>query len=196
MRLSREHVRAFGQFILLSWTGTMFEYPDARALDGAAIQTPSSRARSQLVSTCSAPSAVLSESHGVFRNLEMRIGMTRATTDTELTVCPRLRSRLTQPLAQSSRPTQRFSLWESIRWLAVRNLRRMESSGWVGAYGFYEAVDYTSPGKPVLVREWMAHHQGMSLLAILNLLHNNVVQRCSMKTQWFNPLNSCCMKCP
>jgi hypothetical protein len=35
-------------------------------------------------------------------------------------------------------------------------------------------------GKPVLVREWMAHHQGMSLLAILNLLHDNVVQR------WFH----------
>jgi len=30
------------------------------------------------------------------------------------------------------------------------------------------------------VREWMAHHQGMSLLAILNLLHDNLVQR------WFH----------
>jgi len=55
----------------------------------------------------------------------------------------------------------------------------------VGAFGFYEAVDYSlTPHKPVLVREWMAHHQGMSLLAILNLLRDNVVQ------QWFhaNPL--------
>jgi hypothetical protein len=57
----------------------------------------------------------------------------------------------------------------------------MASAGWVGAFGFYEAADYSStPSKPVLVREWMAHHQGMSLLAILNLLHNNVVQR------WFH----------
>jgi hypothetical protein len=63
---------------------------------------------------------------------------------------------------------------------ALRNLRHMESSGWVGAYGFYEAADYTAPGKAVLVREWMAHHQGMSLLAILNLLRDNVVQR------WFH----------
>ena len=30
------------------------------------------------------------------------------------------------------------------------------------------------------VREWMAHHQGMSLLAIVNLLRDNVVQR------WFH----------
>jgi hypothetical protein len=68
---------------------------------------------------------------------------------------------------------------------ALRNLRRMASAGWVGDYGFYEAVDYvSSPGKAVPVREWMAHHQGMSLLAILNLLHDNIVQR------WFhaNPL--------
>ncbi len=39
-------------------------------------------------------------------------------------------------------------------------------------------------GKSYSVREWMAHHLGMSLLATLNLLHDNVVQR------WFhaNPL--------
>jgi hypothetical protein len=68
---------------------------------------------------------------------------------------------------------------------ALRNLHWMAKAGWVGAYGFYEAVDYScSPGSAVIVREWMAHHQGMSLLAILNLLHGNVVQR------WFhaNPL--------
>jgi hypothetical protein len=68
---------------------------------------------------------------------------------------------------------------------AVHNLRHMDAAGWVGAYGFYEAADYSGkPSKPALVREWMAHHQGMSLLAILNLLRNNIVQ------QWFhaNPL--------
>jgi hypothetical protein len=68
---------------------------------------------------------------------------------------------------------------------ALRNLRRMANAGWTGAYGFYEAADYTrSPQEPVLIREWMAHHQGMSLLAIVNLLRDNVVQR------WFhkNPL--------
>jgi hypothetical protein len=61
----------------------------------------------------------------------------------------------------------------------------MDSAGWVGAFGFYEAADYSgATAKPVLVREWMAHHQGMSLLAILNLLRYNIVQ------QWFhaNPL--------
>ena len=68
---------------------------------------------------------------------------------------------------------------------ACENLERLAADGREGAYGFYEAADYSgSPGSAVLVREWMAHHQGMSLLAILNLLHGNIVQ------QWFhaNPL--------
>jgi hypothetical protein len=57
----------------------------------------------------------------------------------------------------------------------------MESAGWAGQYGFYEAADYeNSSNGPVLVRQWMAHHQGMSLLAATNLLCGNVVQR------WFH----------
>ena len=64
---------------------------------------------------------------------------------------------------------------------ALRNLRRMSDAGWVGVYGFYEAADFTDgTGHPALVREWMAHHQGMSLLAALNLLKGNMVQ------EWFH----------
>ena len=64
---------------------------------------------------------------------------------------------------------------------ALANLHRMAAAGWIGSYGYYEAADYTgSLREPVLVREWMAHHQGMSLLAILNLLHGNAAQR------WFH----------
>ena len=60
---------------------------------------------------------------------------------------------------------------------ALRNLRHMAKLGWIGAFGFYEAADYQKSVKtPELVREWMAHHQGMSILAILNLLHDNLVQ--------------------
>jgi hypothetical protein len=67
---------------------------------------------------------------------------------------------------------------------AIRNLRRMESLGWTGEYGFYEAGDYTEGRAPKLVRSWMAHHQGMSLLAVTNLLEGDVFQR------WFhaNPI--------
>ena len=57
----------------------------------------------------------------------------------------------------------------------------MAGNGWIGAYGFYEAIDYSqSTREPQLVREWMAHHQGMSLLAILNLLDDDKAK------QWFH----------
>jgi hypothetical protein len=64
---------------------------------------------------------------------------------------------------------------------SIRNLHRMASQGWVGAFGFYEAADYIHSRKnPQLAREWMAHHQGMSLLALLNLLHEDAAK------QWFH----------
>jgi hypothetical protein len=66
----------------------------------------------------------------------------------------------------------------------LRNLRRMERLGFFGAYGFYEAIDYSENERlrrsGRIVRAWMAHHQGMSLLAIANFLFDNVVQR------WFH----------
>ena len=51
---------------------------------------------------------------------------------------------------------------------------------WLGNFGFYEAADYTETQQPELVRSWMAHHQGMCLLALTNLLKNNIVQN------WFH----------
>ena len=58
---------------------------------------------------------------------------------------------------------------------ACRDLRRMASSGFLGTYGFYEAADYTASrlprGRPfALIRSYMTHHQGMSLLALDNVL--------------------------
>ena len=54
----------------------------------------------------------------------------------------------------------------------------MASLNWVGEYGCYEAADYikrdSNEHLPLLVRSWMAHHLGMSLLAITNSLHDNI----------------------
>jgi cyclic beta-1,2-glucan synthetase len=65
---------------------------------------------------------------------------------------------------------------------SVRNLREMQAQKWVGPLGFYESADYGRPKrgetlKPVVVRSWMAHHQGMSLLSVANLLSDSVFQR-------------------
>ncbi len=58
---------------------------------------------------------------------------------------------------------------------ALRNLRRLDGLGACGLYGFYEAVDFTTSRMPtgeqyVVIPSWMAHHQGMSLLACGHVL--------------------------
>ncbi len=65
---------------------------------------------------------------------------------------------------------------------ACRNLERLAGLGLLGAYGMYEAVDYTPArlprGQPfAVVRSFMAHHQGMSLLALESLLLHRPMQR-------------------
>ncbi len=63
---------------------------------------------------------------------------------------------------------------------ACENLLRMQRMGWSGELGFYEAADYTAPGSDApyqLVRSHMAHHQGMALCALCNLLTENSLQR-------------------
>lgn len=63
---------------------------------------------------------------------------------------------------------------------ACENLQRMAKEGFDGEYGFYEAVDYTesrmSPGKKsAVIRSFMAHHQGMSFLSLSWLLLNKLM---------------------
>jgi len=56
---------------------------------------------------------------------------------------------------------------------ALRNLGALEHEAALGAYGFYDALDYTrvAPGERVaIVRTFMAHHIGMSLVALDNAL--------------------------
>ncbi|MCA1576297.1 MAG: hypothetical protein LC794_02905 [Acidobacteria bacterium] len=65
---------------------------------------------------------------------------------------------------------------------ALSNLRRMQKEGALGPYGFYESIDYTPERLPegqrsVLIRAFMTHHQGMSLVALTNLLHDDVMER-------------------
>lgn len=68
---------------------------------------------------------------------------------------------------------------------SMRNLKRLEKSGALGQYGFYEAVDYTrkrcSGSEFRIVRSFMAHHVGMSMLSAVNALKNNVMQQRFMR---------------
>jgi cellobiose phosphorylase len=65
---------------------------------------------------------------------------------------------------------------------ACENLQRLAAEGRSGAYGFHEAVDYTPVRLPpdetsATIKSFMAHHQGMSLLALANFLRDNPMQR-------------------
>ncbi|MFZ0254275.1 MAG: glucoamylase family protein, partial [Gammaproteobacteria bacterium] len=65
---------------------------------------------------------------------------------------------------------------------ACRNLQRLADAGAEGRFGFHEAIDYTPArqrrGKShALVRSYMAHHQGMSLLALAYLLLDRPMQK-------------------
>ena len=59
----------------------------------------------------------------------------------------------------------------------VENLRQLEAMGMRGDYGFWEALDLIPLRHGAVVRSVMAHHQGMSMLAIANCLCGGCMQR-------------------
>jgi cyclic beta-1,2-glucan synthetase len=183
-KLDREHAYASGRFLPFSWTGTMFEYlmpslwmRSYRASLSARTESACVHVQREFARPLRIPWGI-SESGSAVKNDSgdysyRAYGVPRIALSPEATAGPVIS------------PYSTFLALGPDPFAALANLRRMESAGWVGAYGFYEALDYTrSPRTPVLVREWMAHHQGMSLLAVTNLLRNNIVQH------WFhaNPI--------
>ena len=65
---------------------------------------------------------------------------------------------------------------------ACLNLQRLSAEGFEARYGFYEAIDYTPSRQrrrqsSTVVRSFMAHHQGMSLLSLAHLLLDRPMQK-------------------
>ncbi|MEO8090391.1 MAG: glucoamylase family protein, partial [Gemmatimonadales bacterium] len=63
---------------------------------------------------------------------------------------------------------------------SLANLRVLEALGALGRYGFRDAVDYTRPdtdGDRHIVGAYMAHHLGMGMVALTNVLTSQVWQR-------------------
>ncbi len=63
---------------------------------------------------------------------------------------------------------------------AVRNFARLSRAGASGQYGFREALDYTARRLPegasvAVVQSYMAHHQGMALVALGNVVNGNAM---------------------
>ncbi len=180
-KLDRTHVLAHGRACLMSWTGTMFEYmmpalwmrlyPDTlitKSLDTAVrIQREYLR---EIPWGISESGFAKTDELGRYSYQAWGI--------------PELALKYGAEDGPVISPYSTFLALPVLRQEAIANLRRMAQLKWTGEYGFYEAADYTTTASPQLVRSWMAHHQGMSLLAITNLLEDNVFQR------WFhaNPI--------
>jgi cyclic beta-1,2-glucan synthetase len=183
-KLARDYTYAYGRTILLSWTGTMFEYLMPALWMRSYPNTLIAQTQNACVQVQRAFALPLNAPWGISESGYSQrdstghyryhaFGVPRIAISDEAKAGPVI-SPYSTFLALSVDCTE-----------ALRNLRRMAFAGWAGAYGYYEAADYTrSAHKPVMIREWMAHHQGMSLLAIVNLLRDGILQR------WFheNPL--------
>ncbi len=183
-RLGRHATVTEGQFALLSWGGTMFEYmmPPLfqRQFEGslltqscyAAIRKQQQYGRLHRVPwgiSESAFGALAVNADYHYRSFGVPgLGLKRGLAK-DLVISP-----YSTMMALTLEPQA-----------AYNNLLHLESEGAHGHWGFYEALDYTPDRLPIgkrrlVVRCYMAHHHGMSLLAIANLLQANAVQR------WFN----------
>ena len=65
---------------------------------------------------------------------------------------------------------------------AMENFRRLADEGALARFGFYESIDFTPERLPldkksIIIRAFMAHHQGMILVALNNLVHGDVMQK-------------------
>jgi hypothetical protein len=179
-KLGRTHTFAFGRAVLLSWTGTMFEYLMPSLWMRSLPDTLMARTLSGVVAIQRAYAKRLNIPWGISESRYAEIddaghyhyhafGVPDIALKWDANAGP-IVAPYASYLALGIDPLE-----------ALKNIRRMVKLGWTGAYGLYEAADYVESLKqPRLVREWMAHHQGMSLLAVLNLLEDNAVQR------WFH----------
>lgn len=180
IKLGRDHAYAYGRFVLLSWTGTMFEY----LMPALWMRTYPETLIANTLRASVSVQRDFGRNHGLPWGISESgfaqkdeaghygyhaFGIPQVALSAEASSGPVVAPYATFLALSVDSPE------------ALKNLRRMESSGWVGPFGFYEAADFKSSyRKPELVREWMAHHQGMSLLAVLNLLHDNAAQ------EWFH----------
>ncbi len=179
-KLGRTHTLFEGERTLLSWSGTMFEYlmpalwmrayPDTilGRSQQAAVRCQQKFGRKQR-----RPWGVSEAAHrgkdGAGNYNYRAFGIPGIALDPEISadvVAPYAACLAVQADSEAT----------------VQNFRRMERMGWLGPYGFYDSADYgptsrASRQKPELIRSWMAHHQGMSLLALSNSLVGAPLQR-------------------
>ncbi|OIQ78854.1 N,N'-diacetylchitobiose phosphorylase [mine drainage metagenome] len=173
-----------GQAGLRSWSGSMFEY----LMPGLVIAEP---AGSVLADACA---MALREQMAFAKPLRVPWGMSEsafAARDQSLAYqyapqgVPRLALRRTPVDELVIAPYACVLAAQILPLRSWRNLQTLESLGARQRYGYLEALDYTparqtAPGAFTAVGTFMAHHQGMSIAALANVLLGGVVQRWGM----------------
>jgi cyclic beta-1,2-glucan glucanotransferase len=184
-RMGRAQTLDCGRPVMLSWTGTMFEYLMPGIWMRSHSNTLLDRTRIAAVRSQQAYGNKRGVPWGISESAHAKVddagnyqylafGLPQLS----------MMRRDSNPLVIS--PYSTFLALDVDRPAALRNLRRMDALGWFGPYGFYEAADYSNAGgrfgssRVQVVHTWMVHHQGMSFLSMANVLCGNIVQR------WFH----------
>lgn len=66
----------------------------------------------------------------------------------------------------------------------MENLRTLKKYGMYSRYGFYEALDFTAPDMQCgygIVKSYMSHHVGMSIISAVNVLENGIFRHRFMR---------------
>jgi len=183
--LGRAHTLDSGRPVLLSWTGTLFEYLMPALWMRSYSNTLLERSRVAAVRAQQAYARRKGVPWGISESAYFKLDET-GNYQYHAFGLPHLAMRKDELNGLVISPYSTFLTLSVDPSGALENLRRMAKLGWFGSYGFYEAADYSSARRRFwrptskLVRCWMTHHQGMSLLALANFLKGNVVQR------WFH----------
>ena len=169
---------------LRSWSGSMFEY----LMPGLVLSEPRG---SVLHDACGA--AVIEQIHfGQRQQLPWGVSeCAYAARDSSLAYqyapqgVPRLALRRTPPEDRVVAPYATVMATQRAPRRALANLQRLAALGARQRYGYIEALDYstarlTSTGAFTPVSTFMAHHQGMSIVALANVLLAGVAQRWCM----------------
>ncbi len=179
--LGRLLTGAGGEPVLLSWSGSMFEYLMPLLIMPTYDDT-------LLDQTCKAAVASQIE-YG--RQLGVPWGMSEScynTVDVQLNYQYRAFGVPSLGLKRGLAEDTVISPYASVLALMVApeeacvNLQRLSTERLIGRFGFFEAIDYT-PARQLrgqsgtVVRSFMAHHQGMSLLALAALILDRPMQR-------------------
>ena len=184
-QLGRVHTLDQGHPVLLSWTGTMFEYLMPALWMRSYANTLLERSQAYVVASQQAYALEKRVPWGISESAASQLD-DAGNYSYHAFGLPNVALHKPEFNALVISPYSTFLALNVDPVESIANLRRMDDLGWFGPYGFYESADFSKGHRflrrprSILVHCWMAHHQGMSLLAIANFLNDNLIQR------WFH----------